>query len=400
MIRLLSSKPLPFDVPMRDGFPTFSETEIAHRHARVRSALESAGLDCLLLYGAGRFHADVQYLTNWPGGREAYVVLPLEHEPVLLAQLFNHVPMAQRLSLIRDTRWAGPDSIATTAEVLRDRLRGGQRRVGIVGGLPFTQYEKLRALLPDVAFTDFGRQFRDLRQVRSDEEILFFRIAGEVTDRSIDRLAEQLRPGMRESELALLVETAYLEVGGYAGIHFMASAPMRNPERPIFVPHQYQSDRVLQAGDVLITEISGAFWGFSGQIHRTFFLGEPTPEWAKLHQVAVDAYEAIEAVLKDGATLEDVLDAAELIDRAGYTIFDDLLHGANQYPPIMKTRSTNHSNPKEFTFRAGMVETIQPQVTTRDRTMGLQFGETVLIAERGTERLHRYPREMVVVRDS
>ena len=117
-----------------------------------------------------------------------------------------------------------------------------------------------------------------------------------------------------------------------------------------------------------------------------------------LHRAAEEAYTTIEAVLRDGATVDQVLDAAECIDRAGYTIFDDLLHGAHQYPPILKTRSTAHSNPAgDFVFRNGMVVTLQPQLTTLDRRIGLQFGETVVIRPEGVERLHRYPREMVII---
>jgi hypothetical protein len=44
-----------------------------------------------------------------------------------------------------------------------------------------------------------------------------------------------------------------------------------------------------------------------------------------------------------------------------------------------------------------MVVTLQPQLTTPDRRIGLQFGETVVIRPSGVERLHRYPRRMIVV---
>jgi Xaa-Pro aminopeptidase len=386
----------PSTLPTRDGYPTFSPAEIGRRHAAVRAALREQNFSCLVLYGAGRFHSDIQYLSNWPGGREAYVVLPVEAEPVLLAQLFNHVPMAQRLSLIGDTRWAGADSVASLADLLAKHAPG-RARVALVGGLPFSQYAHLSELLPETTFVDWNREFRRLRLVRSAEEIAFFHIAAELTDRSIDRLACELRPGLRESELAALVEGPYLEAGGYAGIHFMTSTPMGKPDELAFVPHQYQSDRLLQAGDALITEISGGFWGYSGQIHRTFFLGEPTHEWTRLHRAAESAYAAIEAVLHDGATVDDVLDAAEVIQRAGYTIFDDLLHGADQYPPILKTRATAHSNPPgDFVFRGGMVVTLQPQLTTVDQRIGLQFGETIVVRRDGVERLHRYPRQMVI----
>jgi Xaa-Pro aminopeptidase len=386
----------PSTLPTRGGFPTFSPAEIGRRHTAVRAALRAQNLECLVLYGAGRFNSDVQYLSNWPGGREGYVVLPVDAEPVLLAQLFNHVPMAEQLSLIDDTRWAGADSIASLAGVLA-KSADDRARVALVGGLPFSQYLRLSELLAKTTLVDWNRDFRHLRLVRSEEEIAFFHVAAELTDRSIDRLAHELRAGVRESELAALVEGPYLEAGGYAGIHFMTSTPMRGPDELAFVPRQYQSNRVLQAGDALITEISGAFWGYSSQIHRTFFLGQPTEEWRRLHRAAEQAYAAVEEVLHDGATVDDVLEAAEVIHAAGYTIFDDLLHGANQYPPILKTRATAHSNPSgNFDFRSGMVVTLQPQLTTLDRRIGLQFGETIVVRSGGVERLHRYPREMIV----
>lgn len=381
-------------VPIRDGFPSFSEAEIGRRQAALRRVMEQRGVECAILYTTGRFNSDMQYLSNWPGGREGYLLLPLDRSPVLLVQLYNHVPMAERLSWITDTRWAGPDSVATVASCLREfGLQHG--RIGLIGGLSFSQHDRLKRLLPEVEFVDLSRPFRESRLVRSNEELQFFRVAAELTDRSIEKLEQHLRPGLREYELAAIVEEAYLQAGGYAGIHFMASTSMKDPK--VFVPHQYQSDRMLHHGDVLITEISGGFWGYTGQIHRTFFLGEPTAEYARLHEVAAAAYEAVEGVLKDGATAEQVLDAAEIIHREGYTIFDDLLHGANQYPPILRTWSTDHGYPKGFIFREDMVVTIQPQPITPDRRIGLQFGETVRITRGGVERLHLYPRKMVIL---
>src|SRR5215470_1764194 len=185
----------PRTLPTRHGYPTFSAAEIGRRHDLVRRALHSDDLRCLVLYGAGRFDSDVQYLSNWPGGREAFVILPVEEPPVLLAQLFNHVPMAEKLSLIADTRWAGPESIASVAEVL-GRLTGPRARVALAGGLPFAAYERLRELLPEATFVNWNREFRRLRLVRSEEEIAFFHAAAELTDRSIERLARELRPGM------------------------------------------------------------------------------------------------------------------------------------------------------------------------------------------------------------
>jgi Xaa-Pro dipeptidase len=174
----------------------------------------------------------------------------------------------------------------------------------------------------------------------------------------------------------------------------MTSMPMTDPEFP--VPAQFHSSRKLQDGDCLITEISGAWWGYSGQIHRTFSLGEPTKEWQELHDVAMEGYLAIEDTLKDGATTSDIENASEIIHRRGYTILDDLLHGVSQTPPIIQTRTTKRHENSDITFRENMVVTIQPNVMTPDEKMGLQFGETVVVTRTGCERLNAYPRKWVV----
>jgi Xaa-Pro aminopeptidase len=187
----------------------------------------------------------------------------------------------------------------------------------------------------------------------------------------------------------------YLKAGGYAGIHFMTSMPMRSPDFP--VPAQFQSGRLLRRGDCLITEISGAYWGYSGQIHRTFSLGEgPTPEWRDLHAVAVEAFETIAGLIKEGTSTREVEEAAEMIHRRGYTIYDDLLHGANQYPPIIQSRTTARHENSEVMFRENMAIVIQPNVITKDEKMGLQFGETLIVRKNGCESLNGFPREWVV----
>jgi Xaa-Pro aminopeptidase len=373
--------------------PRFSPEEMAARLCAARALMRENGLAGLLLYGSGRA-AEVEYLTEWPGSREAHLVVPLDDEPRLFVQLFNHAPNAARISTV-PAAWGGPDSAESVAAYLR-QLERVEGLLGIVGALPFQHYVRLRELLPALALKDVTRAWRMLRTIKSDAEIERFRVAAAYTDRAMEGLYDALRPGVTEHQLAAAIEHAYRPAGGTIGIHFMSSMPMHAPTTG--VPGQIQTDRVLENGDVLITEISAGYGSYTGQIHRTYFLGcEPNASWRRLHEVAVAQYERIEAVLRDGTELDEVLDAADYVHEAGFTIYDDLLHGANQYPPILKTRRTSHSNPSRFTFRENMVVVIQPNVVTGpDARMGLQFGETVRITRTGMERLHHLARQSFV----
>lgn len=367
---------------------------MAARHASVRKLMDETGLEALLVYGAGRFASEIYWLTDWPGGREAYALFHQHKPPVLIVQLYNHVPMARLLAALPDVRWAGANTGNGVARLLQEYGLEG-KRIGLAGSIPHTHHQKMRAPLAGSEFVDCNSKFRMLRAIKSLEEIERIRLASQLTDQSMQALAEGLREGIREDELPALIEPVYLKAGGYAGIHFMTSMPMRAPDFP--VPAQYQSNRTLQRGDCLITEISGSYWGYSGQIHRTYSLGEgPTPEWKKLHDAAVEAFETLSSVIKDGTSVREAEEAAEVIHRRGYTIYDDLIHGANQYPPIFQTRTTARHEEGEIIFRENMVIVIQPNVITHDEKMGLQFGETLVVTKKGCESLNKFPREWIV----
>lgn len=380
-------------------YTCFSDAEFSRRNDAVRARMARAGVDVVVFYGKGST-PDIHYLCNWLTTTESYFIYPREGEPTLFVQLSNHLPNAQRMAIIEDVRFGGSsatgsvDSVPRVVENLKERgALGG--RVGLCGSIPYQHYLRMGEALPDVEWADFGGEMRAQRQIKSAEEIERIRIAAKMSDDSVAALAEQARPGIPEHELAKIVEDVYLGKGGINGIHFMITTSMRNPTGG--VPQQHLSNRVIEKGDVLVTEISTNYGGYTGQILRTFTIGEgPTAEYQKLHDTAMEAFHRIEAVIKTGTAAEEVLEAADVIHDRGFTVFDDVVHGANQLPPILRTRKTSRGTPQNFRFEKDMCLVIQPNVVTEDARMGVQFGEMLRVTDNGMERLHTYPRELIV----
>lgn len=369
----------------------FSEGELAHRLGAVRSMMGEQGFDALLIYSTASSFSEVQYLADFRTMREAYVIVPEEGDPVLFVQFFNHVPYARRRARMVEVRWAGLRDLSPVVEHLRNKHLEG-KHLGLVGTLPWQQYELLRASLPEAKFSNASQYFQRLRLIKSEEELAFLRCGAAFSDLAMEAIAREVRPGIREYELAAIVEGAYLSLGGHTHIHYMATTSMRNPT--ICVPAQIQSDRIIQAGDVLITEISAQYDGYPGQILRPFSIGAPpTDDYQRMYDLAVRVFDRIAAVIRPGASVEAVLDAADEIDAAGYTICDDLMHGfAGGYlPPHVRTRQTGGSPDSGFVFAENMTVVIQPNVVTRDERMGVQVGELVRVTQTGVESLHDYP---------
>lgn len=373
--------------PHASPYPRFSETEMARRRAALHEVMEARGVSLAVLCGAYRSGSAVQWLTGWPVSREAMVLVEPGAPDVLLVQFYNHVPAARRIARDADVRWGGRSTAATMAELLRERNTG---RVVTIGPVSVRWHEALSSAATVVAA---DRDYARLRTIKSNEEIGFLREGARMSDAAMDALWRAARPGVNERELAAAVEVAYVAEGGINHVHYFGATPMDDPS--VCVPSQYPSTRPLQAGDALSAEISASFWDHPGQVLRTFTVeADPTPLYAELHMVAEAAFDAIFEVLKPGATCREVIDAAAVIDDAGYTIYDDLLHGfgGGYLPPILGTRNRTIDEVPDMNFEAGMTVVIQPNVITMDERAGVQTGELVWITERGAERLHAFPR--------
>jgi Xaa-Pro dipeptidase len=373
----------------------FSDAELARRHAAVRSLASEQDLSALVLYGTVGAHAEVQYLSDFRVSREAVLVLPVAGEPALFVQYFNHLPTARLVTRIDDVRWGGPDTIATVAADLRARGLA-HARLGLVGGLPWMRFMALRQELPDAQFVDCTPALSRLRLVKSEEELAFLHRGATLTDLAMAALEREARSGLSEHELIGIIEQSYLPLGGGTHIHYLATTSMTQPS--VCVPSQLPSERRLRDGDVLITEISAHFAGYPGQIQRPYAIGAPpSPLYERLFAVALEAFERIAGIIRPAATAEDVLDAAECIHAAGFSIYDDLVHGfgGGYLAPVLRTHRTSAEPAPPFTFAENMTVVIQPNVITPDQCAGLQVGELVRVTATGVESLHRYPMRFV-----
>jgi Xaa-Pro dipeptidase len=385
-----------FDLPLQlraiheAEYPRFSDAEFARRRAAIARLLLEADLDHLVFCGANRFGSAVQWLTGWPVTAEAVGVFTPGEPDALFVQHVNHVPLARRLAAPAEVAWGGGSSIAAAIAAL-DKRGAREGRVGIVGPMTFEQHATLAARFGAVA--NFNRRYIRLRQIKSAEELDWMRIGAALTDRGMAGLRDGLRPGLTERELADLVERSYVALGGTNVIHFFGVTPMAAPR--LGVPTQFSANRKVAHGDIVFAEISAAFWEHPGQVLRSFAVGADPPKlYRDLHAVADAAFDAVAAVLKPGAMPRDVIDAARVIEGAGFSIIDDLLHGygGGYLPPVLGSRSRPSASVPEEPFRAGMTVVIQPNVVTQDGMAGVQTGELVLITQTGIASLHVFPR--------
>jgi Xaa-Pro aminopeptidase len=374
-------------------YPRFSEAEMERRRAALDAAMAARDVAHVVVYGANRSGTAIGWLTRWPVTREALVVHTPGERDLLLVNFYNHLPNAELIATEAEVRWAGESAIETAIDELR--RRGGIRPIGTIGTL---DHRAAAALAEPAPVVDMNRDYTRLRLLKSAEEIEWIRIAVRMTDEAVRALHQHARPGASELELADVIERAYVAQGGTTHIHYLGATSMREPD--LCVPRQYPSARTLAQGDVLICEVSASYWEYTGQLLRTFAVAaDPPPLYRELHAVADAAFEAIVGRLRPGATATELVEASSLIEDAGFTIRDDLVHGfvGGYLPPVLGRRSRALTPPPDFKFASGMTVVVQPNVVTKDESAGVQTGELMLLTDDGAERLHSYERGFLEV---
>lgn len=394
-----------------EDYPRFSDEEYGRRHAATNDLMERTGCDVLIFFGSsaqgGTGQADIYYLSQHMGRQENILLFIAGQDPVLLVQSFNHVPNALRQSVVEDTRYGGPKPqfAQTLVDVLEER-KAKPQRIGIAGWMPYQVYGPLVEGLGHPDTRDVAREFRALRLRKSEEELEWLRQGAARTDAALMSMVNGMRPGMKEYELPPLLVDGYRDQGGEDYLHYISSTPQNDPDR--CVPAQTVSRRTLQSGDVIAIELSIGYYGYAGQALRTIILDDaPNELYSSLYQVAETAYQRMCDAIKPGATTEDVLAAADVIDESGYAIVDGLLHGygigllppslpGEGYPTTL-TRPVRMGKEKArpFVFEENMTVVVQPNVVAKDGRAGVQVGNLLRVTEDGVESLHECPFEFM-----
>jgi Xaa-Pro dipeptidase len=373
---------------LAQSFAKFSDAEYARRERLLGRIMEEANVDHVLLVTWLRVGNSTEWITGWPGWIEAITVFKPGERMTMFVEYFNHIPLAQRMVRNCDVQWSEDRG---TGKAIEELKRRGAKRVGVIGPLIVARYRQLEAAFPTVGL---DREYTNLRiYEKSDEEIAWYRIGCALSDAAFSALLKEAKPGMTENELANLVERGYVPHGGSHIIHFIGSTPMPKPD--VYVPLQFHSQRKLAPGDVVFCELSAAFWGYSGQVLRTFAVeAEPTQLYRDLHVTAEAVFDAITKRIRPGTTVAELIDATSIVEANGFTTCDDVVHGygGGYFQPIIGSKSRPAANQPEITLRENMCMVVQPNIITRDKTAGVQTGEMVRVTSTGFETLHNMPR--------
>ncbi len=399
-------------------WPWFSPEEYARRYALVRAGMEREGFDCLLVYGISRAmgmepgQTNLVYLTSVASWSQTYLVFPLNDEPTMFVMTPSHIKNIRDNSVIKDVRAAGSlfqqtGGMQSNTGPVIERLKElglEKKRVGIVGdsgwlniNLPHEAHVSITQALPDTHFDVVTRWYESLRLVKSEEEIDRMRKSAAMTDAVYDVMVQAARPGVRPCDLYGIMARTALELGGRLTLHHVGRTPMSNPDMDY--PHFYPLTTPIEMGDVVMTEVAAGIGGYYGKIWGTFFMGDPTPEYERMFDLAVSTSHKLHAAIRPGVQAKDLVPLClDDIQKAGYRAKTSVTGWStwNEPPDIRATADS--VTEEDFIFQKNTCLSVTGWPVAHDETMGVWLGDVCLVTEDGAENLHKYPiRELNVV---
>jgi Xaa-Pro aminopeptidase len=381
-------------------WPRFSEPEYRRRYREIRRLMSTRGIDCLVMMSNGYLSsANLIYVANYIDILHGVVVFPLDGQPTVFALAYSFAAQAAAQSVIEDVRWGAAINHAAIVDRLRE---GGFERatIGICDSLPHDMWLHLREALPEAKLIEARDLMFEVRLCPSEEELDWYKKGARLCDRAFEAAVEAVEPGMKEYELVGVIHGTYLYLGGSLYGAAIGVSPMDNPSTPYSWWVAGGSTREIQKGDLVLTEITGTYYGYPGQLIRPIALGDPPPELRKMADLAIDLYLDVQKVVKVGNTPRDVYRCSQRILDEGFTIQCPVIHGYSQVlqPPFASVPNDPcWSVMLDEPFRENQLIVIEPNPTTPDLQRGFFIGGMNLVTKEGAVSLHDVPLELTCV---
>ncbi len=384
------------------GFP---ESEFMARAARAQAMMAERGLDALLVCT----EPEVRYLTGfhtpfWQSPtRPWFVILPAEGRPVAVIPGIGASAMAT--TWVTDIRtWPAPrpadDGLALLVDTLAE-LTGGvdgtSTRIGLPMGhethvrMPLADLDQLRIRIAPAGFVDATDIVRGLRMVKSDREVAKVAHICDVVSGAFEGIGNLLSVGMTEREAFRAFRIDLLERGA-DDVPYLVGATGPGFDDIIKQP----SDRVIEAGDLLMFDTGSVFDGYSSDFDRYVAFGRADEDAKRAYRTVWEATEAGLATAKPGATTSDLWRAmAEVLDAGGSlgNSVGRLGHGLG----MQVTEWPSHTAEDGTVLEEGMVLTLEPGLTWAPGRMMVHEENLVLRAD-GPEMLsRRAPAELPII---
>jgi Xaa-Pro dipeptidase len=367
---------------------TFTIDEYCNRLALVQRELREQEIDVAIL--------DEPEMMGWLSGYWTTenlwraCAVPAVGEPVLLVRKLDMAPARERSwfkHIVGFLDWEDP------LPLLVDTARSRDYELGRVAvdfqshSFTVARMRDLRALLPQADISDLNRSLWDLRRCKSQEEIALMRRASALVDQALEHTVSSIRQGVLPRTVAAETAAQVYKLGfddGFIG--------------PITVAtgwdslHGFMPERALESGDLVHIELLPRLRGYSARIMRCVAVGGASDEQRRTTTLLAEIQDRQIEAMRPGAVASEIDSIVRrgVVEAGLRESYENITGYTLGLTPITTQRTSDlhrcFTPVADWKLEAGMVFHVYTSAA------GIALSETVLVTEKGGERLTRSPR--------
>ena len=272
------------------------------------------------------------------GASEAYAILPLDGDPLLIAPVEEIDLIAEGEALFESLYLYGPPSFEVSTDWMAERtgeilsllesskiyvdapsaLSAALRDMNPVkrialdsSGLTIQGFEAMERRLGDVEVVEGLGLLREMRMVKTPVEVEMLRRATEVLEKAMEDALEIISSGVSEVEASGMFRYSLASDGGVETLTLLGFGERSSYPNPI--PSTLEAAR----GDVIRLRLGCTLSHYHSRVSRTAILGRPGKELRGVWETILSAQDAAFEALEPGASASEVYGRAERALREG-----------------------------------------------------------------------------------
>jgi Xaa-Pro aminopeptidase len=301
--------------------------------------------------------------------------------------LYTPLAPAEGGSMSRDL------ALRYTADTAADPFDGRPSREGNFVRL-------VRERFPFFEIRDLSPTLDALRLIKSERELAVIRNATKLAGLAILEGMRSTRPGQYEHELDAVGKFVFYRNGAQGDAYFSLIGSGRNA----YWPHYNAGKRKMEDGDFLLFDYAPDWGYYESDVTRMFPVNGRFSQWQReLYGFYLACYREIlkaiapgktggEIIKQAGAAMDPILAAAKFSKPSHRKAAEQFVEeykksGESEYPYLghWVGMATHDDGPHGGPLKAGMVFTIEPQLTVPDEKIYIRLEDMIFITDKGAE---------------
>ncbi len=350
---------------------------LENRLSRLRDSLREEDLQAVIIYG----RENTRYLTGFSGST-SLALITLDQSLIFVDSRYTTQASQECVSsVVIQEQGSLNNAVCNRIEDLEIKDIGLEDET-----ISLAMFNEIKAKLSWQHLHGLSKSLAQLRWVKDASELGKIREAVRIADAAFAEVKMLIKAGMRETEVAALLEYKMKLLGAdKPSFDTIVASGLRSA-----LPHGIASEKVIEDGDIIVIDFGAMYQGYCSDMTRTVFVGTPNPKLVEIYNIVLEAQEKAETALKAGVlgkTIHKI--AADTIADAGYGAYFG--HGLGHSLGLEIHEEPRLNALSETIMPAGVLMTAEPGIYLPELG-GVRIEDTVLITEQGIEILTQTPK--------